>query len=115
MDIRDDLEWAVSSQGSSKEGGGGSESGKNNVSLKRTRFKDGGRGCEPRKVGASGSWGASQAVPAVKNLPASADVREAGLIPGSGRSPGGSRAQQPTPGFLPGECHGQRSPAGYSP
>ena len=59
--------------------------------------------------------GASQVVPVVKNLPASADVREAGLIPGSGRSSGGSRAQQPTPGFLPGECHGQRSPAGYSP
>ena len=22
---------------------------------------------------------------------------------------------QPTPAFLPGECHGQRSPEGYSP
>ena len=26
-----------------------------------------------------------------------------------------SRARQPTPVFLPGESHGQRSPAGYSP
>ena len=25
------------------------------------------------------------------------------------------RAQQPTPVFLPGESHGQRSPVGYSP
>ena len=25
------------------------------------------------------------------------------------------RAWQPTPGFLPGESHGQRSPAGYNP
>ena len=33
------------------------------------------------------SW-ASQVVLAVKNLPASADVREAGSTPGSGRSPG---------------------------
>ena len=34
--------------------------------------------------------GASQGVPAVKNLPADAgDVRDAGLIPGSGISPGG--------------------------
>ena len=34
--------------------------------------------------------GASQVVPVVKTLPANAgDVREAGLIPGSGRSPGG--------------------------
>jgi len=37
----------------------------------------------------------------VKNLPANAgDVREAGLIPVSGRSP---RGGQPTPVFLPGE------------
>ena len=51
----------------------------------------------------------------VKNPPAIAgDVR--GSIPGSlGRSPGGGRAWQPTPGFLPGEFHGQRSLGGYSP
>ena len=35
-----------------------------------------------------------------------------GLILGLGRSPGGG---QPTPGFLPGESHGQRSLVGYSP
>ena len=35
-----------------------------------------------------------------------------GSIPGSGRSPGGG---QPTPVFLPGESHRQRSLAGYSP
>jgi len=49
----------------------------------------------------------------VKNLPSNArDVRDAGLIPGSGRSPGdhGTPLQ-----FLPGESHGQRSLVGYSP
>ena len=51
--------------------------------------------------------GASQGVPAIKNLPADAgDVRDAGLIPGSGISP---------PVFLPGESHGPRSLGGYSP
>ena len=35
---------------------------------------------------------ASQVVPVVKNLPANAgDVRDTGLIPGSGRSPGGAQ------------------------
>ena len=42
------------------------------------------------------------------------DKGNAGLIPGSGRSPGG-RKWQPTPVFFPGESHGQRSLAGYSP
>ena len=37
-----------------------------------------------------------------------------GLIPGSGRSPGG-RERQLTPVFLPGEFHGQRSMVGYRP
>ena len=36
------------------------------------------------------------------------------LIPGSGRPPS-RREGQPTPVFLPGEFHGQRSLAGYSP
>ena len=36
-----------------------------------------------------------------------------GLIPGSGRSPGGEWL--PTTGFLPGELHGQRSLVGYGP
>ena len=50
----------------------------------------------------------------VKNPPANAgDVRDMDLIPGSGRSPW-RRAWQPTPVFLPGESHGQRSLAGYS-
>ena len=38
----------------------------------------------------------------------------AGSIPGSGRSPG-EGIWQPTPVFLPGECHGQRSLVSCSP
>ena len=50
----------------------------------------------------------------VKNLPPKAgDLRDAGLIAGSGRSP--RRVWQPTPVFLLGESHGQRSLAVYSP
>ena len=49
----------------------------------------------------------------VKNLPAKAgDRREAGLIAGSDpcvRKIPWRRAGQPTPVFLPGESHGQRS------
>ena len=37
-----------------------------------------------------------------------------GLIPGLGRSPW-RRERQPAPVFLPGESHGPRSLAGYSP
>ena len=40
------------------------------------------------------------------------DAGDVGLNPGLGRSPG--EGWQPTPVFLPGEFHGQRSPAGYS-
>ncbi|CAI9164575.1 unnamed protein product [Rangifer tarandus platyrhynchus] len=50
----------------------------------------------------------------VKNLPANAG--DPGSIPGSGRCPeegNGSPLQYPV--FLPGESHGQRSLAGYSP
>ena len=47
----------------------------------------------------------------VKNLPANAG--NVGLIPGSGRSPGGRNAT--TPVFLLGKSHGQRSLMGYSP
>jgi len=43
---------------------------------------------------------------ALKNLPANA--RHAGLIPGR-------KEWQPTPVFLPGKSHGQRSLTGYSP
>ena len=50
----------------------------------------------------------------VKNLPASAgDEGDVGLIPGSGRCPGGGNANRPV--FLPGESYGQRSLAGYRP
>ena len=51
----------------------------------------------------------------VKNLPANAgDLRDVGSIPGVGKIPW-RRAWQPTPVFLLGESHGQRSLAGYSP
>ena len=51
----------------------------------------------------------------VKNMPAEAgDRRDAGSVPGWGRSPW-RRAQQPTPVSLSGESHGQRILAGYSP
>ena len=39
---------------------------------------------------------------------------DTGSIPGSGRSPG-VRNGNPTPVFLPGKFHGQRSLMGYSP
>ena len=51
----------------------------------------------------------------VKNLLANAgDLRDLGLIPGS-RFPSWRRKWQPTPLFLPGESHGQKSLVGYSP
>ena len=57
----------------------------------------------------------------VSGLPGGSDDKEspchagdADSIPGLGRSPG-EREWQPTPVFLPGEFHGQRSLAGYSP
>jgi len=51
----------------------------------------------------------------VKNLPANAgDAGDIGSVPGLGRSPGGGK-WQPTPVFLPGEFHGQRSLLDYSP
>ena len=57
---------------------------------------------------------ASQVALVVKNLPVNAeDTGYVGLIPGSGRSPGG-RNGNPLPVFVPGESHGQRSLAGYS-
>ena len=42
------------------------------------------------------------------------NVGDLGLIPGLARSPEGKK-WQPTPVFLPGESHGQRSLEGYSP
>ena len=51
----------------------------------------------------------------IKNPPGYVgDLREVGLILGSGRFPG-EKKWQPTPVFLPGESHGQRSLVGYSP
>jgi len=50
----------------------------------------------------------------VKNPPANArDIRDAGSIPGSGRSPGRGHGNPPV--FMPRESHEQRSLAGYSP
>ena len=48
----------------------------------------------------------------VENLPTSAGDK--GSIPGSGRSPGEGNGK-PTPVFLPGKSHGQRSQVGYRP
>ena len=42
------------------------------------------------------------------------DIRDAGSIPGFGTIPW-RRTWQPTPVFVPGESHGQRSLAGCSP
>ena len=50
----------------------------------------------------------------VKNLPANAGDKRCGFDPWVGNMPW-RRAWQPTPVFLPGESHGQRSLAGYSP
>ena len=47
----------------------------------------------------------------VKNPPVNAG--DVGSIPGPGRCP--RRKWQPTPVFLPGKFHGQRSLVGYSP
>ena len=51
----------------------------------------------------------------VKNSPANAgDVKSPGFDPWVGKIPW-RLERQPTPVFLPGEFHGQRSLAGYSP
>ena len=50
----------------------------------------------------------------VKNLPASAGEKEVWFNPWVGKIPW-RRKWQPTPIFLPRECHGQRSLAGCSP
>jgi len=56
--------------------------------------------------------GASQVALVINSLPANAgNTRDRGLILGSGRSLGGK--WPPTPVFLPGESHGQRSLAAY--
>ena len=50
----------------------------------------------------------------VKNPPANAGDMRCGFDPWVGKIPW-RRAWQPTPVFLPGESHGQRSLVGYSP
>ena len=56
---------------------------------------------------------ASQAALVETNLPANAgDARDAGLIPGSGRSPGGGHGSILV--FLHGKYHEQRRLGGYS-
>ena len=50
----------------------------------------------------------------VNNMPANAVDKRLGFSPQLGKIPG-RRKWQPTPVFLPGESHGQRSLAGYSP
>ena len=60
------------------------------------------------------SWGASQVALVVKNPPANAgDVRDAGSIPGLGKSSGGGHGNPPQYSCLE-NPHGQRSLAGYS-
>ena len=59
--------------------------------------------------------GASQVALVVKSPPESAgDTGDLSLIPGPVRFPW-RRTWQPTPIFLAGESHGQKSLAGYSP
>ena len=59
---------------------------------------------------------ASQVALAVKKLPANAgDITDTSSIPGWGEKISWRRKWQPTPVFLPGESHGQRSLVGYSP
>ena len=50
----------------------------------------------------------------VKNPLANSRCKRSGFDPWIGKIPW-RRKWQPTPGFLPGESHGQRSLAGYSP
>ena len=58
---------------------------------------------------------ASQVALVVKNLPANAGrYKRCKFDPWVRKIPW-RRARQPTPVFLPGESHGQRSLAGYSP
>ena len=57
---------------------------------------------------------ASQIVLMVENMPANAGDKRCRLDSCVGKIPGRT-AQQPTPVFLPGEIHGQRSLMGYSP
>ena len=70
-------------------------------------------------MNSSNHTGASQVALVVNNPPANAgDIRDASVIPGFGRSPGGGHGNHPTPrppALLPRETHGQRSLMGFSP
>ena len=69
---------------------------------------------DPLEKGTASS-GAFQMALEVKNLPANArDVRDVGLIPGLGRSPGGGHGNSLQYSCLE-NPHGQRSLVGYSP
>ena len=60
------------------------------------------------------TW-ASQVALVEKNLPTNAgDIKDVGLIPGLGRSPGGGHGN-PLQYFCLKNPHGQRSLVGYSP
>ena len=60
------------------------------------------------------TWWAFQVALMIKNLPNNAGPKRHGFNPWVGKIPW-RRAWQPTPVFLSGESHGQRSLAGYSP
>ena len=66
------------------------------------------------KILREGQAGASQVVLVVKNPPANARDRRGGFDPWVRKIPW-RRTWQPTPVFLPGESHGQRTLVGYSP
>ena len=57
---------------------------------------------------------ASQVVLVVKNVPANAGDMRHGFSPWTGKVPR-RKAWEPTPVFLPGESHEQRSLVGHSP
>ena len=60
------------------------------------------------------TWASLVALVAKKLLAKAGDTRDAGSYPWVGKV-SWKRWWQPTPVFLPGEAHGQRSPVGYSP
>ena len=64
-------------------------------------------------VGLSLSW-ASLGFPGSDGKVSTSKAREPDLLPGLERLPW-RRKWQPTPVFLPGKSHGQRSLVGYSP
>ena len=72
---------------------------------------DGDRRVDPPAL--SGSRKEEMLSPADSTPISVGDIRDVGLIPGSGRFPW-RRVWQSTPVFLPGESHGQRRLEGYS-